>query len=268
MDCFLKYGWSSLELLASDTKVISILKQYLPKQSPHADGGPGDPDSEPQYKRRRVDQPRASASVPLPDHNFPANSLHPGSNNFDQATSSTNTVESTPGSSSIHDISFDARNWTRDLTDPATMSNLDCGFNGSEHLVDFTIESIIDYSVNSPDGFTDPTTASNLRYAVNSSDEITAMGALPNLHYGTNQLTDPSVVEHLRSTVEGSDKLTDPFIDMFFLEATSATQIMNDPIYPSRTNTSSLPNASTPGYIDPRTMSNPMAAGALGRMDC
>ncbi|KAH6667754.1 hypothetical protein B0J14DRAFT_567124 [Halenospora varia] len=256
-DCFLTYGWRFSGLLSSSTKVMEILRPYLQQKRPHVGGGPGD--SESTNKRRRVDRPGASTS--RPDHDFPETSLDwfsPGS--IDQATSSgiDNTVESMPRSNSSHLISFDARNGTRDLTDAATMGNLDYAFNSSDELTDPATASILGYAVNSPDEFTDPTTASNLGYT-NSSGEITdldtadflqsthdqSMDALSNLDYEM----DPPVVELLQWTVNGSDALTDPSTDRFLQGAISPTQLylMDNFIYPSHDQ--HLPNASTPGCI-------------------
>ena len=118
--CFLRYGWSSSELLSSSTEVMEILGPYLASARPRDSGT---------NKRQRLDQPGASASCP--DHHFSLDQFTPGS--IDQATSSgiDNTVGSMPRSSS-HLISFDARNWTRNLTDPATRGNLDYAFNRRE----------------------------------------------------------------------------------------------------------------------------------------
>lgn len=254
---FKKYGWSFSGLLDSNTKVMAILKPYLQPKRPHADDGSGD--SEPQYKRWHVDKSRVSAS--LPDHDFPATSLNPGSNDFDQATSSSssNTIESIPGSNSIHLISFDTRNGTRDLTDATTMGHLDYTFNSSDELTDTAIASILGYTVNSPDEFTDPSTASNLGYTINSSGEITDLdtaGFLQSTHdqsidvlSNLDHKTDPSAVEHLRWTVNGLDTLTDPSTERFLQGATSPNQVylMGNFIYQSHDQ--HLPNASKPGWI-------------------
>lgn len=98
VDGFMEYGWSLLELLDSDSKVMEILKPYLQYKRPHADGSLGD--SEPRSKRQRVNQSEAYAS--LPDHEFLAtldrSSL--GYNEFDQVTSSRidDNIGSTPNS--------------------------------------------------------------------------------------------------------------------------------------------------------------------------
>jgi hypothetical protein len=168
---FKKYGWSFSGLLDSNTKVMAILKPYLQPKRPHADDGSGN--SEPQYKRWHVSKSRASAL--LPDHDFLANSLDPGSNDLNQATSSSssNTIESTFGSNSSHIISFDTRNGIRSLTDAATMGHLDYTFNSSDELIDTATASILGYTVNSSDKLIDTATASILGYTVNSSGEIT-----------------------------------------------------------------------------------------------
>ena len=113
---FLAYGWSFSELLSSSTRVMEILR-------PNLSDGPGDTESI--NKRRRVDEPGASPS--RLDHDFPATSLYGFSmGSIDRAPSSgiNDPAESMPRSNSSHPISFDARNGTRDPTDPATMGSL------------------------------------------------------------------------------------------------------------------------------------------------
>jgi hypothetical protein len=290
---FMKYGWSFSGLLDSNTKVMAILKSYLPPKRPNADNGPRY--SEPRYKRWRVDQSGASAS--LPDHDF-----LPNSNDFDQATPSRNTMDSTPGSNFIHLISIDAKNGRKDrrrdlidlatagylshavntpdeFIDPATVDNLVYTVKNPDKFTDPATTSNLGYTVNNPDEFTDPATVSNLGCTVNSSGKITdlatadflqstddqSMDALSDLDYGTNQLIDASVVEFLQWTVNGSDELTDPSTDRFLQGTTSAAQLYFMDDFPN--NISSLPNTSTPGCIDPWMMSNPTAAGTLGGMD-
>jgi hypothetical protein len=295
---FVAYGWSLSGLLGSYTKVMAALNPYLHKR-PHANGGPEESGSK--NKRWRVDRSGASAS--LPDHEFPVNwldRLSPSTYTFDQATSSRtyNNVESTPGSNCI---SLHAKNGTRDLIDPATAGNLGYAVNSLDEFTDpatagnlgYAVNSLdeftdpatagyLGYAVNSLDEFTDPATAGNLGHAVNSSDEATDQATASFLQsadhqpihalsndYGTNQPIDSSVVEVLRWTVNGPDELTDPSTDRFLQGATSATQLyLMDNCYPAMTNISSLPNTSTLGFIDPRTMSNQTAGSALGRMDC
>jgi hypothetical protein len=99
---FMEYGWTSLGLLNSNTKVMITLKPYLQRGD-----GPGDSES----KRCRTDQSATSAS--LPDH--PANTLD---------LFSYNTVESILRSNSSHLNSLGARNRTRDLTDSAMVDIL------------------------------------------------------------------------------------------------------------------------------------------------
>lgn len=124
MDCFLGYGWSLSELLSSSTKVMELLTPYLPPKRPYAGDRPRDPEST--NKRRRVDLPGASASIP--NHNFSASSSHPPSTHV--------------------------RHGARDLTDPATMSNLEYALTSSDELTDPAITSILDYAINYPHEFT------------------------------------------------------------------------------------------------------------------
>jgi hypothetical protein len=263
-DCFLAYGCSSWELQHSETSVMTLLRSYLQYKGPHASDGPGDSVSTEKRrlvnqrrrvnKRRRVDQQGASTS--RLDHDFPATSsdqFSPGS--IDQATSSgiDNTVESMPIWNSSHLISFDARNGTRNLTDP--ISNLDYTFNSSDELINPAIASIFDFTVNSQDEFTDPAAGNILDYTINSSCNITdldtanflqnsgdqSMDALSN--YGTN----PSVNEHLLWTVNGSDALIDPSTERVFQGAASPNQIylMNTP-----------QTQANPGWMRPGEQSN------------
>jgi hypothetical protein len=177
--CFLRYGWSSSELLSSSTKVMEILGPYLQL---NAGDGPGDSNTN---KRQRLDQPGASASCP--DHDFSLDQFSLGS--IDQATSSgiDNTMGSMPRSNSSHLISFDARNWTRNLTDPATRCNLDYAFNSSGEFTDPATRSNLDYAFNSSGKFTDPATADDLGYAVDSSGKITDPATRSNLDYAFNR---------------------------------------------------------------------------------
>ncbi|KAH6714039.1 hypothetical protein BKA61DRAFT_674650 [Leptodontidium sp. MPI-SDFR-AT-0119] len=141
---FKKYGWSFSSLRDSKTKVIVILKPYL--QS-----------TESKNKRWRVDQSGAALSS-LSSHDFPANLLNQGSNDFDQATSSRNTVESTPGSNSIHLITFDAKNRTRDLTDPVITSNLSHAVNSRDEFIDCIVVQFLQLAVSESAELTDPST--------------------------------------------------------------------------------------------------------------
>ncbi|KAH9205063.1 hypothetical protein DL95DRAFT_451403 [Leptodontidium sp. 2 PMI_412] len=143
LDGFKKYGWSFSSLRDSKTKVIVILKPYL--QS-----------TESKNKRWRVDQSGALSS--LSSHDFPANLLNQGSNDFDQATLSRNTVESTPGSNSIHLITFDAKNRTRDLTDPVITSNLSNAVNSLDEFIDCIVVQFLQLAVSESAEFTDPST--------------------------------------------------------------------------------------------------------------
>jgi len=197
-DGFMMYGWSFLGLLESNTNVTRVLKPYLHKR-PHVDGGPMD--SEPEEKRRRVG----------PNHDFLTTSFNQfssSSNNFNQETSRIyNTVESTAGSNSLYLISSDARNRTRDLTDPA-MGYFGYAINGSSssHLISSDARNLTDpamgnfgYAINGSSSshlissdardLTDPAMG-NFSYAVNSSNGITDLATaeffqyMDNLDYG------------------------------------------------------------------------------------
>jgi hypothetical protein len=219
-DCFLAYGWSSSELLGSNTKVMAILIPYLQPKELHADGGPGN-----------FDRPGASAACS--NHHFPATSLNQfslDSNDFDPAPSSGiyNTMESIPGSNSSH-LTFGARNGTRDLANPATMGSL--GYTTNSPAINPTTEDIFRYTVNSQDEFIDP--GSILDYTINDSCNITDLDAANFLqstrdqsvdalsNYGTN----PSVNEHLLWTVYGSDALINPSTRRVLQRAASPNQI-------------------------------------------
>lgn len=241
--CFLKYGWSFSEFLDSKTQVVLLLKPHLQPKRPHADDWPRG--SKSQYKRQRVDRSGTSAL-----HNL---RFSPPSSNVDPESSSGiyNTVESIPGLDCSHIISFDARNGTRDLTDPATVGNLG-------------------YAVNNPNILTDPATINKLNYAVRA-DEIRdlatadflqstdkqAMDILLNVESRRNQLADASTIQHLQWTVNEANELVDPSTDRFLQEATSATQLylMKDLMHPSMARISTLPNART-GCLDPRSINN------------
>jgi hypothetical protein len=248
-NCFLAYGWSSQELLRSETKVMVVLRFHQSKR-PHADEGPGD--SESANKRRRIDQPGAT---PRPDHDFPATSLDqfsPGS--IDRATSSgiDNTVESMNRSNSSHLIPFDARNGTRNLTDPATMGNLDYAFNSSDELTDPATMDNLDYAFNS-DELTDPATMGNLCDTINgpAADDLGyAADFLQSIH---DQPMDalPNPDEALWWTINESD----PSTHMFLQGAASATQLyfMNDFTYQSHDPHLESPERKHTGCLDPRT---------------
>ncbi len=57
-DCFLAYGYSSLELQNSETSVMTLLRSYLQFKRPHTGYEPGD--SVPTKKRRHVKRRRRS----------------------------------------------------------------------------------------------------------------------------------------------------------------------------------------------------------------
>jgi hypothetical protein len=209
--------WSVRGTRDNNAAVILSTEPYLQRKRPHADGRLEDPEIK--NKRRHVDRPGASAS--FPDHNFLPASLawcSPGSNDFDQATY--NTVEIMPGSNSSHLVSFDARNGSRYLTDPATACNLG-------------------YAVNRSDEFTDPATAGNLGYAITGSDEFTDLAIAEILNNADDQSvdallypdhrtiepiqpTDRSIAGFLQWTVSGSNGLIDPSTDEFLRGATTS----------------------------------------------
>lgn len=223
-DGFQEYGWSFSGLLDSNTKVMVTLKPYLQLKRPHADDGPGDSESE--NKRWRVDQSGASSS--LPDHDFPANSSNSGSNDFDQATSSCNTVESTPGSNSIHLISSDTKNRTRDLIDPATAGHLSHAVSSLDEFIDRATADNLVYAVNDTDEFADPATTSKLDYANEITDLATAnflqstdnqlVNMLSSADYGMDQ--DPSVALFFQWAFGEQAELTDPSTERFLRGAT------------------------------------------------
>jgi hypothetical protein len=231
-NCFLAIGWSSQELLRSETKVMVILRLYQSKR-PHADEGPGD--SESGNERRCVDQPGVSAP---PDHNLLA------------TCESDNTVESMNRSNSSHLIPFNAGNGTRNLTDPATMGNLDYAFNRDD-LTDPAMMGNLGYAFNSSDELTDPATMGKLCDTINgpAADDLGyAADFLQSIH---DQSMDALPNETLWWTVNESD----PSTHMFLQGAASATQLylMNDFTYQSHDPHLESPEHRQSGFLDPRT---------------
>jgi len=189
---FMKYGWSFDKLLNSNTKVMRILKPYFPPKRPHTDNGLGD--YEPQYKRRRDDQSEASTS--LPDHDLPANSLKWFDRNRCYPDPSCNIVESISGSNFIHPISFNAKNRTRDLIDPATASNLSYTINNPDESIHPTTADSFLYTINSLYKFTDPVTTSYLGYTINS----------------LYKFADPITTSYLGYAINSPDEITTDFL--------------------------------------------------------
>jgi hypothetical protein len=258
-NCFLAYGWSFPELLRSKTKVMAILTPHLRSKRLHADDGPRD--SEPGNKRRRVDRPGAFTSCP--DNDFQASSLDQFlSGSIDRATSSgsDNTVESMNISNSSHLISFDARNGTRNLTDPAMMDILNFAFNNLDELTDPATMDDLSAAFNSSHELTKPAAMGSLDYTFDNSDGLGTINGLAadELSYAADLLhswpnpgheTDASVDEVLCRTFTGSD----PSRHMFLQGAISAAQLPDDFTYQSMPHISSPTKASTPGSLDPRT---------------
>ncbi|KAL5315980.1 hypothetical protein ACEPPN_016854 [Leptodophora sp. 'Broadleaf-Isolate-01'] len=240
LDGFKKYGWSFSSLRVSQTQVMVLLKPYFHSKRPYADVEPGD--SESSNKKWRVDH--VGASLPFTGHHFPANLSNPGSNDFDPATSSRNTVESTPPSKSTLLAMFDANDRARDLTDPVMASNLSYAVNSLDELVDRGTADKLVYAVDDTDEFADPTTTSNLDYA----NEITGLATatandqlidiLSSVDYGMNQLTDSSVVQFLQWTVSKPAELTDPSTESFLRGAIPQRNLRNDSICPLMTDRS------------------------------
>jgi hypothetical protein len=217
-DCFLGYGWSSSELLGSNTKVMAILNPYLQPEGLHIDDGLGNFD-------------RRGASAARPNHHFPATSLNQfslDSNDFDPAPSSGiyNTVESISGWNPSH-LTFGARDGTRD---PATMGSLGDAINSS---IDPTTEGILSYTVNSQHEFIDPAAERIFDYAINNSYNITDFNTddlLQSTHDQSmntlsNYETDPLVEEQLLWTVHESAAVTDPSTRSVLQRAASPNQI-------------------------------------------
>ncbi|KAH6714034.1 hypothetical protein BKA61DRAFT_656573 [Leptodontidium sp. MPI-SDFR-AT-0119] len=223
-NCFLSYGWSFEKLLCSNTVVVAILKRYLLQKRPHAGSGLGDPEST--HKRRRVD----------PGHNSLATSsdqLAIGYSDSNHAASAEidNNVDYMPGSASSNRTPFGIRDGTRDLTDAATISNLEYTFHTSDELTDAATADILSHTVSSLGEFTDLPT-SNLGYITNSSGAITDLntGSLFQSIHGqplsqVGYETDESAVELLRWTVNRSDALIDQPTDMFLRGAISPSQL-------------------------------------------
>jgi hypothetical protein len=93
-----------------------------------------------------------------------------------------------PGSNSLYLISFDIINRTRDLTNIATIGNLDYTFYNSDGFIDIATESILGYIVNSLNEITDPLIASNFGYIINNSNKIIDLDIIDFLQNIYNQL--------------------------------------------------------------------------------
>jgi hypothetical protein len=256
MNCFWRYGWSSSEFLSSNTKVFEMLRPYLRTKRQHAGDGPGDSTN----KRRHVNRPGASTS--RSDHDF---SVHfsPGRNDQAISIGIDNTVESMLRSDSSRLIPFDARNRMRNLTDPATIDNLDYVFDSSKELTDSATASILGCSVNSSDEFTDLVTASNFNYTTNSWCNIADPVTTSNFSYTANSWCNiadldmdaffrPALyqtgpfTEYFQRSVDRSDALTDRSTEILLREATSPTQVY---LTENSQYASHLPDASTHNWI-------------------
>ena len=156
-DCFLAYGWSSEELLRSNTTVVAILKRHLSGKRPHAGFGPEDPESA--HKRWRVDEAQ-QAYDSCPHRDILATSSDqlamPYSDlNRTASAEVNNNLDNTPGSTSSYLKLSSTRDWTRDLADAATISNLGYAFQTSAQLEDPATTDILNHTVNSLGDFTD-----------------------------------------------------------------------------------------------------------------
>jgi hypothetical protein len=193
-----------------------------------------------------------ASSTPQEEAEVLSNMRSPGSNDFDRI--SHNPFGTTPGPNFSHLPSFDARNGSRDLTDPATAYDLNYAVNISEEFTDPATADNLCFTVGRPDEIIDPATAGALGYAVTGPEGLVDLAIVEILNDATDRHVDSllcpdlETVEQIRSidqsmasclqwTVSGSNALTDPSIEEIFRGATSDPNQMHRnedlaPFYP------------------------------------